>query len=121
MSLRKVTPGTKQTKIRNRLQMRKGASCASASTMTLGTDGNFFVVTGTTATKYITTTDWEAGAVVILEFEGAVVVHDDEGTTPAGAADITLKSGGDFTTAAGDLLVLLYNGTVWKEVSRVVI
>jgi len=118
---RHVRGGTAALKIGNRLQQTKGADIASASTITLGTDGNYFDITGTTAIKYITTTNWEAGAVVILQFDGIVVVHDDEGTTPANTGDITLKSGGDFTTAAGDLLTLVYDGTVWKEVSRTVI
>lgn len=121
MGLKIVSSDRRRTQVLNRLQTSKGAAVASASTLTLGGDGNLFSVSGTTATKYIATAGWSAGAIVFLEFQGIVVVHDDEGTTPSGAADITLATGGDFTSAAGDLLGLVYNGTVWKEFARTVI
>lgn len=122
MGLKIVSSDRRRTQVLNRLQTSKSAtSVASATTLTLNTDGNLFSISGTAASKYVSTDGWSAGAVVFLVFEGAVVVHDDEGTTPTGSADITLASGGDFTSAAGDLLGLIYNGTVWKEFARTVI
>lgn len=121
MSLRKVRGGTTETKVLNRFVAAKGTDIASASTITLPDDGNFFDITGTTAIKYITTTGITVGTRIILQSDGSVVVHDDEGSIPANTGEILLAAGGDYSMTAGDLLELIYDGTAWKEVGRTVV
>jgi len=84
----------------------KGADVASASTVTLGDDGNFFDITGTTGITSITAKT--AGTVVMLQFDGALTVTD--------GSNLTLD--GNFTTAAGSTLLLVCDGTNWYELAR---
>ena len=71
----------------------KGADVASASTLTLGDDGNYFDITGTTAITAITTKG--VGTRVLLQFDAALTLTHH-------ATDLILPSGLSITTAAGD-------------------
>lgn len=84
----------------------KGADVASATTTTLGTDGNLFDITGTTNITSIAA--MTAGLVVTLQFDGALTVTDGS----------NLKLNGDFISVAGSCLTLISDGTNWWEVSR---
>jgi len=84
----------------------KGADVASAGTMTLGTDGNFFDITGTTGITSITIKD--VGSIVYLQFDGVLTVTDGS----------NLKLAGDLVTAAGTTLTLISDGTNWWEIAR---
>lgn len=68
----------------------KGADIASASPLVLGTDGNYFDVTGTTGFSQITCT---AGTFFMLQFDGALTMTD--------GANLDL-GGTNIVTAAGD-------------------
>lgn len=84
----------------------KGADVASTGSMTLGTDGTYFDITGTTTITSITAKT--AGTIVYLQFDGALTVTDGG----------NLKLNGDFVTAAESTLMLLCDGTNWYEISR---
>lgn len=84
----------------------KGADVASAGSMTLGNDGNFFDITGTTTITSITAKT--AGTCVKLQFDGILTVTDGS----------NLKLNGDFITAAESTLTLVSDGTNWYEISR---
>jgi hypothetical protein len=86
--------------------MGKGADVASAATTTLGDDGSFFDITGTTTITSITAKT--AGKIVFLQFDGVLTVTDGS----------NLKLNGDFITAAESVLTLISDGTNWWEVSR---
>lgn len=68
----------------------KGADIASASPLVLGTDGNYFDVTGTTGFSAITVA---AGTLFMLQFDGALTMTD--------GASLDL-GGNNIITAAGD-------------------
>lgn len=85
---------------------KKGADVASASSMTLGNDGNVFDITGTTTITSITAKP--AGSIVILQFDGAVTVTDGS----------NLKLNGNFVSAAESVLSLYSDGTNWHEFAR---
>ena len=71
----------------------KGADVASATALVLGTDGNYFDITGTTTITSITTV---AGAgVVKLHFDGALTLTHH-------ATNLILPGAANITTAAGD-------------------
>jgi hypothetical protein len=72
---------------------RKGADVASATALTIGTDGNYFDVTGTATITSIDT--WKVGGVVNLHFDGILILTHH-------ATDLILPGGVDITTAAGD-------------------
>lgn len=77
----------------------KGANRSSASTLTLGTDGNYFHVTGTTTITAI------SGAVspVLLTFDGALQLTHN-GTS------LILPGAGNIQTSAGDTAIFVSEG-----------
>ena len=96
-----------------RLKTDKGADVASATAMTLGADGNAFDITGTTTIVTIPSTNWAAGNLIHLQFDGVLTVTHSSATD-----SILLGDQANMTTAAGDVLSLFFNGTNWVEVSR---
>jgi len=92
------------------LATAKGADIASASTITLGTDGNFFDITGTTTITAIGAL--QAGHIVILQFDGACQITHN-------ATSLILQGAVNYTTAAGDVLAFIsQDGTNWRELFR---
>ena len=75
------------------VRWKKGADIASASPLVLGTDGNYWDVTGTTGFSQITCT---AGTFFMLQFNGALTMTD--------GANLDL-GGINRTTVAGDRAV----------------
>lgn len=79
------------------IRWAKGADVASASALALGTDGNSFDVTGTTA---ITSIDaLGVGTIVLLQFDGVLTLTHH-------ATDLVLPGGANITTAAGDTAIM---------------
>ena len=74
-------------------KIAKGADIASAAALTLGTDGNYFDITGTTAITSINTAD--IGSVIKLHFDGILTLTHH-------ATDLILPGGANIVTAAGD-------------------
>lgn len=71
----------------------KGADVASATALTLGDDGNYFDITGTTTVTSIATKG--AGTVVKLHFDASLTLTHH-------ATDLILLGGANIVTAAGD-------------------
>lgn len=93
------------------LKLAKGADVASANALTLGTDGNYFDITGTTAITSIGTLG--AGTVVKLHFDGIL-------TFTHHSTDLILPGGANITTAAGDEAELVeYASGDWRCTSYV--
>lgn len=88
------------------MSFTKGADVASSTSMTLGNDGNFFDITGTTTITSITAK--AAGFYACMQFDGALTVTDGS----------NLKLNGDLTTAAETVLCMVSDGTNWYETSR---
>lgn len=86
----------------------KGSDIASGTSITLGTDGNVFDITGTTTIQTITAK--QAGSVVVLHFDGALTLTDDTG-------NLELQ-GSDLTVAAEDEVILKCDGTNWHLVAH---
>ena len=72
----------------------KGADIASATALTLGTDGNYFDVTGITTITSISTTG-AVGTVIKLHFDGILTLTHN-------ATSLVLPSGANIVTAVGD-------------------
>lgn len=105
----------------SRLMTDKGADVASGSTITLGSDGNYFDITGTTTINHITTTGWNNGAVIILQFDGSVTVTHNAAAPPANTAAILLSGSANFSATANDTLGLVWDGVAFREIFRTVI
>jgi hypothetical protein len=84
----------------------KGADVASANALVLGTDGNYFDITGAVAITSIGTL--KIGTVVTLHFDGALTLTH-HGT------NLILPGGANITTAAGDEAIFVeYDTGVWR-------
>jgi hypothetical protein len=89
----------------------KGVDVSSAGAMTLGNDGNTFVITGATTINTIAVKP--AGTVVRLKFAGALTLtHSAAGTSNG----VTLRGAANMTTVANQVLELVSDGTGWYEV-----
>lgn len=102
-----------------RLQDAQGASVAATNTMTLGTDGNYFQITGATQINTLSNVSWQGGAVVTMKFNSNPVVKHNQ--APSGVqVPIILNGAVDFSTAASNTLTLRYDSTdsCWYEIGR---
>ena len=88
----------------NYIGCEKGADIASAGTLVIGTDGDYFDVTGTTT---ITAMTVAANRQFGLQFDGAL-------TLTHSGTDLDLPSEANITTAAGD--VALFQSTAANKV-----
>lgn len=104
-----------------RLKTAKGADVASADEITLGANGNYFDVTGTTTINHINKTDWPSGTPVTLQFDANLTVTHNAAAPSGTEASILLAGGANFNATADDTLQLVYDGTTFREVSRTVI
>lgn len=100
----------------------KMITVASANDLTLyqssgAAYGNFIVITGATQINGIATTSWDAGSVVELKFDSTPVVKHNTAAS-AGFASLFLSGAVDFSASANDVLTLVYDGTLWREVAR---
>jgi hypothetical protein len=101
------------------MQRLKGADIASASTMTFDPLlGDTRHITGTTTINHITTTNWQAGAVIRLRFTASLTVTNNAGSPPGGTAPIRLAAAGNMSATALDVLDLYFDGTEWVETNR---
>lgn len=84
-----------------------GSAVASATALPLPT-GRVFHVTGTTTITSITSTNFQAGVVITLIFDGVLTFTNGN----------NLVLAGDFVTTANDTITLAFDGTNWYECSR---
>ena len=88
----------------------KGSDLSSGSTITPGTDGNFFDITGTTTITAIATL--QAGSVVVFQFDAALTLTHN-GTS------LILQGAQNVTTVAGDIFAFISEGSGnWRELFR---
>lgn len=105
-----------------RMQEKQGAAVAAANDLELGTDGNYFQITGATQINLLRTLLWQGGSVVTLKFNSNPLVKHNQ--APSGTFHPILLAGAvDFATSANDTLTLRYDSTdsAWYEMSRAVI
>lgn len=103
----------------HRFQGKQGADIASANDITL-TSGNYFDITGAVQINRILTTNWQAGSMITLKFDGAPTVSHNT-AAGGGYAGILLSGAVNFVASANDTLTLVYDGTYWREIARTII
>lgn len=87
----------------------KGADIASAAALPLPDVGTYFDVTGTTTITSIESRP--AGTEIVLQFDGILTLTH--------STDLILAGGQSYTTAAGDVLRFVSEGSGdWREASR---
>lgn len=118
VALDRLHVGSGNLRVDGRIKAAKGADIAAAATFTAGIDGNFFTVTGNTNIDFITTTAWTSGSELTLEFTGTPTLNHNTAAPPASTAPLFLSASTPFVCTAGCVLKFIYNGTVWKELSR---
>lgn len=100
-----------------RLETSKGADVTAANDLTLGTDGNKFIITGNTQINGIAVANWQGGSEIDLLFSGTPTIKHN--TAPsAGFAKLFLSGSVDLVAAANTCLTLWYDGTQWQEKCR---
>jgi hypothetical protein len=88
----------------------KGALLTAASTLALGTDGNFWHVTGATTITAISTAP--AGTMIVLAF-------DSTPTLTHNGTSLILQGAVNYTTAASDVFTFVSEGSGnWREIGR---
>jgi len=105
-----VAPGTGVANTFTELQRwSTGVDVASAAALTLGTDGNAYDITGTTAITSIGTLG--IGTWVLLQFDGALTLTHH-------VTNLILPGGEDIITVAGDIgLFYEYASADWRLIS----
>lgn len=98
-------------------------SVTAAGDLTL-TEGNTFVIAGTTTINAIDTTDWSDGSQITLLFVSTPTVKHN--TAGGGTTAVILLAGSaDFVASAGDTLTLILCEIspvrAWREIGRAVI
>jgi len=91
----------------------KGVDIASTNDVDIPLAGKFFDVTGTTQINRISDIGFYGGEDFFLQFDGVVTVKDNQ----AGAGDyasILLTGSGDYVSAAGGILHVIYDGSDFK-------
>ncbi len=83
--------------MQTRSRFKKGADLASATTLTLGSDGSYFDVTGTTTITGISAIG--VGAVISLQFDGALTLTH--------SATLVLPDSLNITTESTDIATLI--------------
>lgn len=101
---------------------------AKSDTVDIGIDsaitvsnGNFVVVTNSKGVdlNYITKTGWTVGSTIIIHASTAFTMNSGKADAPTNTLPIYTRDGNriDFG-AEGETVLLVYNGTGWREVSR---
>lgn len=103
-----------------RVQGNMGADITSDDTITL-TRGNLFSIKETNDINYITTTNWKPGSIICLKFlDGNITLTHNASNVPANTAAMFLNTGNNGSFPQGSVLTLIYDGTYWREIARMI-
>jgi Pectate lyase superfamily protein len=96
----------------------QGSNIASATTITLPSNGNYFLITGTTSIQTIVPQVTNPyGMVIYLRFESTVALLNQVGNPN----NIQLAGSTNYTVPAGTIMGFIFgskNGNQWQEISR---
>lgn len=103
--------------IDHRFQTTQGADVTAANDLSLGADGNNFLIVGNTQINTIATSGWVTGLPVTLMFSGSPLIKHNQ-SAGAGFAPIVLSGRSDYKVRPYSVMTFIYDGTYWLEVSR---
>ncbi len=105
--------------MQGRFKLDKGGDIASGDAITLGADGNFFDITGTTTINHIMNTNWQIGSIIGLQFDGALTLTHLAGGLTGDKTNLDLIGNANYLTSAGDIkFFILHDATTFQEISR---
>jgi len=91
------------------------ATTLGLGAVTFAAVGEYMQITGDGAANTVATiTSGVAGQMLILEFVDALVTITDDATGNAGTVNLSAA----FTSTAEDTIMLISDGTSWREISR---
>lgn len=102
------------------LQYARSSANASSSggDTTLSATGNVQLLAATATSNGLSTTNVVAGCIQFLEQTSGVTTVKHNTAPSAGFAKYELQGATDFLMAVGEMLVVQYTGTVWREIAR---
>ncbi len=100
-----VSTVTGNLALNNRLLEKQGADVASANNLVLGSDGNFFVITGTNTINLISNLTWQDGAEITLYFSGSTTLKHNQATSTTNIT-VLLNGGADILTVLTPVVTL---------------
>ena len=105
-----------------RVEFGKTADLASATTITLAGTGNLIHLTGTTTIDYITPTNIQAGTMIVLYgTSDSITLTHKKGVPDSTHAELYLAAAGNVTLGANDAIILVYDGTEFRQVAPVLV
>jgi hypothetical protein len=111
------SPERRVSVVGTRFETAKGADVAAANTMTLGSDGNTFTITGNTQINLINGTNWQQGAQITLIFTGTPTIKNNQ-TGSGGNLPLLLAGNSDLTVTDVTTITFVRNGGSWQEIAR---
>lgn len=112
-----IKTGLGKVELGGNVLLAKGANVAAANDLSLGLDGNTFIITGNTQINGIATAPWGTSASIILIFTGTPTVKHNTAAS-AGFARLFLSGSADFIAANNSVIGFVYDGTQWQETFR---
>ena len=103
--------------MRGRLQHEKGSGVTSDTDITLGTDGNHFVISGSASIETINSADWQQGSIVTLRTSAGPTIVDQSNAVSTTFTPIFLAGGVNHIMEPDDTLMLVLDND-WREISR---
>lgn len=103
--------------VATRFRLANGAPVVADAAITLGADGNFFVITGNTTIGCIDANDWPAGSVIYLEFNSNPTITNED-ACGASSDQLYLAGTVDMMATAASTLTLVHDGSGWVELAR---
>lgn len=102
-----------------RIQGNKGSDIVADSTIVLG-NGNYFNLTTEAGLDFkgIDNTNWQAGSQIILKCNGGIVFKHSM-VCYGNVKPFFLTKTTDYITQEDDILTFIYDGTYWREMSRI--
>lgn len=100
-----------------RFEQGMGLPVLAAGDLVTGNDGNFFQITGTTQINAINNQNWQAGSEISFYFNSIVTLKNN---TAGGVNTSPMLLAGllDYTSAVGDYIGFIFDGSFWRETNR---
>lgn len=100
------------------LQMSQGANTAASTNMVLGQTGNSFYITLGGTIDSISSTGWQNGSIVILQFATDTTITSNASGLSGDDRQISLDGDIDWDATTEDVLGLVLMDSVWQEFGR---
>lgn len=105
--------GSEKNIFTGRNQLGKGANIVGAFSITLGQDGNYFELTGTTETAILSLDGWQDGSIVTIHVPNGMTMNLSDSNIQG-----VTNSFSPTTSFGGNLVIIKHSSILWHELSR---